>query len=101
LNKNFEKLEDLLLEPGKIPDLIAISETKLQTKFNSYLLRYSFVQYDSNTNAGGVGLFIKDTLNFAIVENYQLNCNGYEQIWVKIKLNNTEKVFFCNIQASE
>jgi len=35
LNKNFDKLDELLLDLGKIPELIAISETKLQTKFNS------------------------------------------------------------------
>jgi len=68
LNNNFEKLEELLLDLGKILKLIAISETKLQTKFNSYILRYNFIQNDSKTNSSGVGLFIKDTLNFAIVK---------------------------------
>jgi len=64
LNKNFEKPEELLLDIGKTPEIIAISKTKLQTKFNTYLPGYSFIQNDSETNAGGVGLFIKDTLNF-------------------------------------
>jgi len=59
----------LLLDIGKTPEIIAISETKLQTKFNTYLPGYSFIQNDSETNAGGVGLFIKDILNFTVIEN--------------------------------
>jgi len=83
----------LFLDIGKIHEIIAISETKLQTKFNTYLPGYSFIQNDYETNAGGVGLLIKDTLNFTVIENYKLNCSGCEKIWIKININGTEKVF--------
>ena len=36
LNKNFEKLEQLLENLGKLLDLIAISETELNSEFDSY-----------------------------------------------------------------
>ena len=38
-------------------------------------------------------MFIKDTLSYKITTEYQLNMMECEEIWVKIRLNNTEKVF--------
>ena len=38
-------------------------------------------------------MFIKDTLSYKTTTEYQLNIIGCEEIWVKIQLNNTEKVF--------
>ena len=42
-----------------MPDIIAISETKLHSKFCFYLEGYNFIQQNSSTKAGGVGMFIK------------------------------------------
>jgi len=39
--KNLEKIEELLIDLVRKPDLIAISETKLKTKFNSFFLDIS------------------------------------------------------------
>ena len=72
LNKNFEKLEEILIELGKLPEIIAISETKLQAEFKMQLQGYNFIQNNSNTNAGGVGMFIKETLIFQTITEYQL-----------------------------
>jgi len=58
---NFEKIEELLKDLGRKPDLIA------KTKFISFFYGYNFVQHNSSTIVGGVGLFIKNTLNFKIV----------------------------------
>ena len=63
LNKNFDKLEDLLTQLGKLPGIIAITETKLSSKFSSFLQGYKFEQSNSKTLAGGVGLFIRDSLS--------------------------------------
>ena len=78
LHKNFEKLEELLL-----PDLIVISETKLNSRLNYNLKSYSFVQNNSNTNAGGAGLFMKGTFNYKAVNDYDLKIRGCEEIWIK------------------
>ena len=93
LNKNFEKLEELLSVLGKMPEIIAISETKLNSNLKTFLPGYTFIHNNSSTNAGGVGMFIKDTLSYKTTIEYQLNIMGCEEIWVKIQLNNTEKVF--------
>jgi len=90
LNKNFERLEELLLKLGKKPD---ISETKLKSKFNTYLKGYSFVQNNYNTNAGEVGFFVKDTLDFKNTNDFNINVIDCEEIWVQIKFKNTEKTF--------
>ena len=37
LNKDFEKLEELLTQFNKIPDIIAISKTKLSTTMTKHL----------------------------------------------------------------
>jgi len=42
LNKNLEKLEELMLELGKFPDIKAISETKLNSIFFNQLTGYNF-----------------------------------------------------------
>ena len=37
LNKDFEKLEELLIQFNKMPDIIAISKTKLSTTMTKHL----------------------------------------------------------------
>ena len=93
LNKNFEKLEELLSVLGKMPEIIAISETKLNSNLKTSLPGYTFIHNNSSTNAGGAGMFIKGTLSYKTTSEYQLNIMGCEGIWVKIQLNNAEKVF--------
>ena len=60
LCKNVSLLHDILLTVETRPDIIAISETKI--KENSYaninLSGYNFVNTNSKSKAGGVGLYI-------------------------------------------
>ena len=62
LTKNLNKLEDLINTISHLPDLVAISETKLSDNSNVnqvWLSGYDFVNSNSDTSAGGVGLYIK------------------------------------------
>ena len=93
LNKNFEKLEDLLTQISNLPDIIAISKTKLNNKLNFGLHGYNFIQNNSKTKAGGVGMFIKENINYNLSKFPQLNVLDCEDLWVTVKINNTEKVF--------
>ena len=54
INTRSEKLEKIVIQLGKLPEIIAISETKLQPEFKMQLQGYNFIQNNSNTNAGGV-----------------------------------------------
>ena len=51
LKKNINKLEELLLKLGKLPDIIALSATKLKNSFSYFLDGYKFIQSNSDTNA--------------------------------------------------
>ena len=77
-----------------MPDIIALYEMKLNDQFCDHLLGYQFVQANSNTNSGGVGMFIKNNINFALVNTYDLNINACENIWIEVKLHNNQKSVF-------
>ena len=83
----------MLVELGKLPDIIAISETKLQAKFNFCLNGYNFIQNNSSTKAGGVGMFIKNHINYTVTDEYNLNYFGCEEMCIKINMNHSTKVF--------
>ena len=92
LNKHFEKLEEFVTQLGKLPEIIAISETKLHSEFKMQLQGHTFIQNNSNTNAGGVGMFIKETLSFQSL--YQLNTEGCEDLWITIKITQKKSLGF-------
>ena len=58
LGKNFFLLPDILITVKSLPDIIAISETKLNvnTSVNLHIPGYLFVRTASKSQAGGVGL---------------------------------------------
>ena len=70
LNANFDKLNELLTNYDILPDIIAMSETKLKIKLsqvhNAKLSRYHFYHKGTTTSWGGVGLFIKESLSILI-----------------------------------
>ena len=59
LPKNKDKVEEFFNGMSRIPDAIAISETKLNANSvtNVNIPNYTFLRKDSPTNAGGVGLY--------------------------------------------
>ena len=63
LSKNKSLLEELMSSYNIFPDIIDVCETKLNKNSNIYLLsleNYSFHFVNSETNAGGVGIYIKN-----------------------------------------
>ena len=67
LGKNVLLLHDILLTVETRPDIIAISGTKINE--NSYaninLPRYNFVNTNSKSQAGGVGVYIANNIEFS------------------------------------
>ena len=51
-----------------------------------------------NTNAGGVGMFTKETLSFQSLNKYQLYTEGCEDLWITANINNTKKSLGFYIQ---
>ena len=59
--KNKRKIEELLYDLNKSPDIIAISETKLNDDSNlgqANIQGYHLLNVNSNSNAGGVALYV-------------------------------------------
>ena len=79
------------------PDIIAISETKLH-KFETCRISlegYNFEHEGSSTNAGGVGIFIKENISYKICHNYNINLPHCEELWLEL----VQKKFKCIIGA--
>ena len=68
LGKNLCLVNDILITVKEMPSIIIISETKLnddnQHLHNINIPGYNFVGVNSRKNAGGVGIYIKQNLNF-------------------------------------
>ena len=65
-----------------MPDVIAISETKLNANNSSNLnfTNYKFIRNDSIMLAGGVGLYIKESLKFTLLKDLSLNLQHCEDL---------------------
>lgn len=86
LSKNVSLLQDILLTTKETPDIIAISETKLNenSRHNITLPGYVFLHTNSQTSAGGVGLYISNELQFIRRRDLELSTDGIESCWVEL-----------------
>ena len=66
LNANFDKLNELLTNYDILPDIIAISETKLKLLqvYNAKLSGYHFYHKGTTTRWGGVGFLLRSLYQF-------------------------------------
>ena len=88
LSVHLEELQ-LLLNALKINfDVIGISETKEQSGGflkNVDLHGYTIHSQHSNSEAGGVALYVKSNLDYIIRDDLNVLENEFETIWVEIK----------------
>ena len=68
------------------PEIIAISETKLLDEYiyNISIPGYVFLNTNSPTRAGGVGLYISKELTFTRRRDLEVTGDGIESCWVEI-----------------
>jgi len=96
LAKNLPLLEAFIYQLNHSPDIIAISETKLRSTtpanfgYNVNIYGYNFVHADTETNAGGVGFYIKEGVDFNILPNFGIDSSDCENLWIEVKLHNTK-----------
>ena len=84
LNKNFHKFDDVFLNCPK-PQIIAFSETRLnENSFIPSMNGYNFEHINSSSSAGGVCLYLKNTLNYKCRKDLSLSLNSCEDLWVEI-----------------
>ena len=93
LNANFDKLNELLINYDIVPDIMAMSETKLELSqvYNAKLSGYHFYHKGTTTSWGGVGLFIKESLSISICMEFDLNTPNCEHMWIQLDLGNNKK----------
>ena len=86
LSKNLQLLEDLLLTFKSLPEIIAISETKLRNQniYNINIPGYSFLNTNSQTSAGGVGLYVLNGLKFIRRHDLEYSTDEFESCWIEI-----------------
>jgi len=87
LQKNIDKLANIIAELERQPDIIAISETKIKTNqivSAIDLFDYNFVHVDSLTAAGGVGFYVKESVSFTIRTDLKLNLANVEDMWIEV-----------------
>ena len=92
LNKNLGRVEDLFQKCEKMPDVLGITETRL--KDDSFLVQltgYRFESHHSQTDAGGVGIYIRDSLQYNIREDLAIDLEHCEEKWVKIIVDTSKK----------
>ena len=86
LQKNYDKLGDFLDQLPTRPHLICRSETKIkyQPLLDISLPNYNFIHAALPTNAGRVGLYISDSLNYEILGTNSIHTSGCESIFIKL-----------------
>ena len=86
-SKNKEKIGECFDGIIRLPDAIAISETKLKSNSvsNSNIPSYAFLRKDSPTCAGGVGFYIKGNMQYRIRNDLSLNVQHCEDLWIELE----------------
>ena len=86
LRKNLCLLNDILVTVKESPSLITISETRLRDSNvnNISIPGYEFISKASKTHAGGVGMYIKDTLKFIKRPDLEITLDDVETCFIEL-----------------
>ena len=86
LSKNFDLLHEFLTSLNSIPQVICISESRIKNHplVNIDLPNYSFLHVDSDTNAGGVAMYVHNSINFTLAQK-QYKLNNSESLWIDFR----------------
>jgi len=94
LSKTLTLLNYILVTCERSPDIIAISETKLNDNYlsNISIPGYLFVNTNSKTSASGVSLYVAGELNFIRRHDLELPAYGVESCWIEITSKKEQNV---------
>ena len=100
LNKYKDDLINLLTLNNFNPDLLALSETKLNESncyTNTSLPGFNFEHIDSPTKAGGVGAYISTDVTYHVRHDLNFNLQGCENLWLELAPNKSKglKNLYC------
>ena len=77
------------------PDVTAISKTKLNdnSRQNINIPGYTFLNTNSKTAAGGVGLYVSEDLEFVRRRDLHLCLDGVESCWIELPRKRQKSIF--------
>ena len=95
LAKNKHLIEEFITEVKYSPEVIGISESKINssTCLNLNIPGFDFFHNDSSTNAGGVGININHNLKHKLRNDLLLNLPNCEDIWTEVSTNQGSIIF--------
>ena len=90
MNKTLEIFQNC---SSKLPDILAFSDTQVNDNTLIPPLEgyHDFEFTPTPTGAGGVGFYLRETLDYVLCPDLKLNLNLCEDIWLRIKNVNNSK----------
>ena len=92
LPKNLEKLFETFQGGTKLPDIIGVTETRIEEHLAKIDIDgYDFEPCFSTTQAGGAGIYVANYLGYSIRRDLSLNLQHCEDVWVEIDVHKKKK----------
>ena len=96
LLKNVSLLEELMISYKITPNIIGVCETKLNENINLdpiLLNNYTFHFKNSMSKAGGVGIYIKNSIIHTLRTDLNFTSANYESVWLELSIGaHNEKI---------
>ena len=90
LQKNYDDLYDLVASRSFRPDVICLSESRINQPLKSIQLHgYNCINAKPNEQAGGTAIYVCSKLKFSQIDGF--GSKGSESIWLKIWKNDSTK----------
>lgn len=100
LSANHDRLVSMLCELNFPFDLIGLTETKIKKDFdvinNIQIPNYEFISLPTLSNAGGVGIYINNKLNYCVRDDLNSVDSEAESLWIEID-NHKNKNVICGV----
>ena len=94
LPKNISNLKHLFNGCAKLPDIIAITESKVNSNTNEKLLQIDGykkpLKDNSKTSAGGVYVYVSNSISSKIREDLKMDIDNCENVWLEVNYKNTK-----------
>ena len=99
LVKNIENFENFINRFSRKPDIICRSETRVNDGNINYvgLSGYTFLNNNSCTRAGGVGIYVNDSFYCHELFNLRMHLEGCEDIWIEVTLSDKSTLIIGSI----
>jgi len=84
------------------PDILCLSETRIKEKplKNIFIPGYQFIHENCPTNAGGVAMYISNSINFQKLKHFNIELAGCENVWINKLSKNKNYVIFVLFHLS-